>query len=547
MSARPPVTASSRRPGRLLVGLVAGVLSGLAGGLAPARAGDAAADFATFSTFFRKELDSDKPEARMRAVRRAQETVDPRTIELLFEAEAKEVLRRTATDKARTEAEASLETALGEIEKLQKQSPRTPKEIEAFNKKVKGVEAKRDDLSARLRDLAVDAVQGDAVLGAMVGAMGALLDKLPPATVSGALALAAERWANPKASIDRQVRQVDLLAAITTHPTAALLRAIVKDAARDARVRTVALGARLARGDEGLLDDCVGLLCDPPGPLLTQAVDGLRRIHKTECIEPLIAFLGRADLGRLREDARRSLASLTGEKHGPYQQPWADWWKDAKATFKLPSRPADVADLSKPDQGVTFYGITSFSDKVLFILDVSGSMKDKAHEDATGVRGEEAKIDVARREVVSALAMLDEKKTFNAIFFNHRVVRWQGAMTAADRASVDRAKRFAQELEPSGGTNIHDALEAAFQLAGVLSSTGVDGKLYLPIIDTIYFMTDGTPTAGKLVKPDDILGAVRGWNRLAKIQIHCVGVGDACDVKFLAQLAKENGGTFVHR
>jgi uncharacterized protein YegL len=99
------------------------------------------------------------------------------------------------------------------------------------------------------------------------------------------------------------------------------------------------------------------------------------------------------------------------------------------------------------------------------------------------------------------------------------------------------------EYEPSGGTNVHDALETAFQMAG----SNVDGKNYLSSIDTIYFMTDGTPTAGKLVKPDEILAAVRGWNRLTRITIHCVGVGDECDVKFLEQLAKESGGTFVHR
>ena len=95
----------------------------------------------------------------------------------------------------------------------------------------------------------------------------------------------------------------------------------------------------------------------------------------------------------------------------------------------MPLRPAPVAAFVEPEKGVTFYGITTFSDKILFVLDVSGSMKEKAHEDAAGARGEEIKIDVARREFVSALAMLDEKKAFNAIFFNHRVVRWQAAMT----------------------------------------------------------------------------------------------------------------------
>lgn len=139
--------------------------------------------------------------------------------------------------------------------------------------------------------------------------------------------------------------------------------------------------------------------------------------------------------------------------------------------------------------------------------------------------------------------MLDEKKSFNMVFFGHRVVRWQGGMVPADKAALERAKRFETEVEPSGGTNIHDALETAFAMAG----TAADGKNYASAIDTIYFMTDGTPTAGKLVKPPEILAAVRGWNRTARITIHVIAVGDACDASFLESLAAQNGGTFVRR
>ncbi len=522
--------------------LVASVAGGPAGPSA-ARAAPGAADFDAFATNFRKDMESDKPEVRLRACRRAAEVLDARIPELLFEAEAKEVERRAAVEKARNEAEASLETTLGEIEKAQAKTPRTPKEIDAFNKLVKRIEQKRDEATNKIRDLAVDAVQGDAILGAVVSSLAAVLDKLPRTNVDGALALAAERWGGPKSSIDRRVRRVDLLAALTKSPTGAMLRAIAKDAGEDPRVRTVALSARVARADEGALEDSIELLAGPPSPLVAEAVDGLRRLHKREAIEPLIAFLGREDLGRLREDARRALASLTGEKHGPYKQPWADWWKDAQGKFEMPAKPADATAPSGPEKGVTFYGVTTFSDKILFVLDVSGSMKDKAHEEATGVRGEERKIDVARRELSSALTMLDEKKSFNMVFFGHRVVRWQGGMVPADKAALERAKRFETEVEPSGGTNIHDALETAFAMAG----TAADGKNYASAIDTIYFMTDGTPTAGKLVKPPEILAAVRGWNRTARITIHVIAVGDACDASFLESLAAQNGGTFVRR
>ena len=66
-------------------------------------------------------------------------------------------------------------------------------------------------------------------------------------------------------------------------------------------------------------------------------------------------------------------------------------------------------------------------------------------------------------------------------------------------------------------------------------------------MDTIYFMTDGTPTVGKLKKPEEILAAVREWNRTAHITIHAIGVGAECDAAFLKALADENGGVFVKR
>jgi hypothetical protein len=65
-------------------------------------------------------------------------------------------------------------------------------------------------------------------------------------------------------------------------------------------------------------------------------------------------------------------------------------------------------------------------------------------------------------------------------------------------------------------------------------------------VDTILFMTDGRPTAGKIQKPDQILEQVRAWNRTAKLKIHCVGVGEH-DEAFLQALAEIGGGEYVKR
>src|SRR5207247_883945 len=110
--------------------------------------------------------------------------------------------------------------------------------------------------------------------------------------------------------------------------------------AQDPRLRMAALDGLARRGDAvdpaGAVDaartlaDATVLLDATPWPLQAAAIDALRLLHRKEAIEPLIAFLGKDGIGRLREDAHRALKSLTGEAHGPYRQPWQDWWADAK-------------------------------------------------------------------------------------------------------------------------------------------------------------------------------------------------------------------------
>ncbi len=540
---RPSPAAPSLRALRVLALALACLAA--AAGSGPVLAGPPPSSpaFDALAATFKREMESDKPEARLRAMQRAAGARDPAVVDLLMSGVARELVRRAATAKAQTETEAALEAALNEITKLNATSPRTGEQIEAYNKRMAKLEAKRDESNARLRDLAVDQTEGRGVLDAGVRGIAAVLDALPASLATPAFDRVTAAWATPKSPPDDRVRWVDVASAVKQHPFSARLHDVVIDEAADPRVRIAALEGSIARGEPTALLDAISCLASPAWNLVATAVDGLARMHKREGIEPLIGLLGRKDAGRLRQDAQRALRSLTGQGHGPYQQPWHDWWESEKARFEMPPAPAAPGAAAEPQKGVTFYGVTTPSDKILFILDVSGSMNEPAHPDAAGARADVKRIDLARKELAAAIDLLDESKKFNVILFSHRVVRWQLAAVEGDRSSADKAKRFALETEAAGGTNIHDALEAAFKAA----NSAADGKSYLAAFDTFFFMTDGTPTAGKLQKPAEILAAVREWNRTAKIVIHCVGVGDAADADFLGTLAQENGGVFVKR
>jgi predicted protein tyrosine phosphatase len=84
-----------------------------------------------------------------------------------------------------------------------------------------------------------------------------------------------------------------------------------------------------------------------------------------------------------------------------------------------------------------------------------------------------------------------------------------------------------KRLVADSNTNIFDAIELAYKD---------------PEVDTIYLLTDGEPTTGRLVAPEDILDEVLRWNRQRQIVIHCIGIGTDADL--LKRLAQESGGTY---
>ena len=77
------------------------------------------------------------------------------------------------------------------------------------------------------------------------------------------------------------------------------------------------------------------------------------------------------------------------------------------------------------------------------------------------------------------------------------------------------------------GTNVFDTLEAALK----------DRR-----IDTIYLLTDGVPTRGRITEPGAILEEIGIQNRLRGVTIHCIAFGE--ESKFLEDLAKQNGGQY---
>ena len=105
-------------------------------------------------------------------------------------------------------------------------------------------------------------------------------------------------------------------------------------------------------------------------------------------------------------------------------------------------------------------------------------------------------------------------------------------LMVASPQNKEQAAAFVQAQVLSLQTASYDALEAAFNFD----------------TEAIYFLTDGAPYGGKIVRPDEIVEVITRLNRTRRVTINSIGigVGAAGNVfdTFLKSLAARNYGDY---
>src|SRR6185295_6936488 len=114
----------------------------------------------------------------------------------------------------------------------------------------------------------------------------------------------------------------------------------------------------------------------------------------------------------------------------------------------------------------------------------------------------------------------------NMIFFDDRIEPWRKSLVPI-KANLKEAQAVVSRVAARGQTNIFDALEVAFAHKEA---------------DTIYLLSDGDPSNGRVIDPDDILREIRKMNRLRQLVIHTISFGSS---RFMKALAEQNGGQYV--
>jgi uncharacterized protein YegL len=329
------------------------------------------------------------------------------------------------------------------------------------------------------------------------------------------------------------------------------LRGALKDKEALVREAAVKAVARLQPKEEETLRDLAASLEDARWNVRLAAVRRLGDMAIPGAVDLLVARLPKEE-GRLARVLGDILGVLTGQRFGTEADGWRRWWEENRAAYASGARTlAPGASTTLPDAGVAdgsnYYGIPVESKRILFLIDISGSMNKPGGTDPKMTKVEEAK-----RELLRCIKSLEGASAFGVFAFCDGVRKWRPGIVKAEAPAKDDAKKWIDALDANQCTNTYAALDEAIRASAAdpRNSMGADYGLFA---DTIFLLTDGSPTTpeGKPVdargrqETERVLEAVRGWNREKRVAIHCIGVGPEINSAFLATLATENGGTFV--
>ena len=303
-------------------------------------------------------------------------------------------------------------------------------------------------------------------------------------------------------------------------------------ASRSDASRILALDAAAASGDPSVVPKVLPNLAHEAWQVRLAAVQALDALRPRAAIAPLIARLETEEEDRVRDAIAAALFRLTGMNLYDDAKIWARWWAEHEEGFEVPEAVPTLPEEHAGGTQAGFYGIPVKSDRIVFVIDQSGSMsaagmskRDEEDEDAPRNR-----LDVAVREVLGAVAKLKNRARVNVVLFHTTIHPWKDTMQRLSGGNRKALERHLTSKKPTGGTNLYDGLELA---------------LRMPDVDTIFLLSDGAPGSGKYVATPDILRAVRRENQTRRIAIHCVSIG--MDSELMKRLARENGGRYVRK
>ena len=269
----------------------------------------------------------------------------------------------------------------------------------------------------------------------------------------------------------------------------------------------------------------------------------IARMEHPDAIEFLTSLQGSLD-GQLRFQIDEILKGVeVGHFHGDEER-FADW-KTTMSQGKVAPKKTDdkTVPFSNPQDKVVFktvsdpesllrvqlgrahqyYGIDIHAKRLMFIIDHSGSMKNYW-------RGM-SRLEVAKKELIKAIQELPPDSEFAILFYHSKVNQWRNKLSLADEKNKLEAIAFVRKLSYGCDTNTYGALRTALEF---------DDNL-----EAVYLLTDGRPTAGRIISPVGIVNDILHRNQFRHLNFNTIGIALAPTTEaFLRRLADESAGEF---
>ncbi|MDZ7816688.1 MAG: HEAT repeat domain-containing protein [Planctomycetota bacterium] len=270
--------------------------------------------------------------------------------------------------------------------------------------------------------------------------------------------------------------------------------------------------------------------------LQTAAARACGELKAVKSVELLINLWKKNPGEGIGQAIHSALLKITGKSFGPRWQYWYHWHKNL-------DKPLDGAAENEGEY-VSYYGLNIMSKNICFVMDRSGSMREKAKRmsDYIGegaVVKEQTRMGYLKAEMERCIKNLPEDCLFNMVAYHQDIDAWKKGQVRASGSNKASAIRWVNNQRGWGWTNIFDGL-----VTGWGEFFGSRGKPdYSSGPDTIVLLSDGRPSSGSYTRFSRFLWEIRRRNRHRMITIHCIGISDECE-KLLKDIAEQNHGQY---
>ena len=310
---------------------------------------------------------------------------------------------------------------------------------------------------------------------------------------------------------------LETLVPLEVRDAASLVRKLAKS--KHLYLRAAAIKALPVAGEDEALRGVRSALKQKRWQLRWAAIEACRGLRTKAAIDLLIRQMAKEE-GRLQYDILFALHHLTGVSIGYIPADWKKWWKYSRDTYK-PSKksPAETDQqesnrtlvIRPSDPNRSYFGLEVISRRLCLVLDISGSMSAELTFDGNSTQ----RIDVLKAQLLKLIKSFDRRTFFNVYVFESGYKKVFDHLVPMTKANHSQLNKFVDNLKPLGATNLFDALENALQD---------------PQVDTIYLLSDGQPSTGKFTDPAEIISQIERLNRLRRVQINTISIGDESEL-----------------